>query len=102
VKLYDYPGLTSPTAYRALKRLGHNHNSLSDLVRVLLPDWLVMRPSELRALKLKYSSVSSDYRIIHEWQLEPHAVSMDQRGLVYESVDTDQRFFVLRKVKKND
>jgi hypothetical protein len=102
VKLYDYPGLTSPTAYRALKRLGHNHNSLSDLVRVLLPDWLVMRPSELRALKLKYSSVSSDYRIIHEWQLEPHAVSMDQWGLVYESVDTDQRFFVLRKVKKND
>jgi hypothetical protein len=95
VKLYDYPGLTSPTAYHVLQRLGPAHNTFQEMVNALRPDWLVMRPWELQALRSFFPAAANQYRVVREFSAAPGSVNLDQWGLIYVNIDTD--FFVLRR-----
>jgi len=49
LKMYDYPGLSSPEVVAARKKLKTNSYAL--LIRELSPDWLVLRPEEIRRIK---------------------------------------------------
>ena len=89
VKLYDYPGLTSPTAYDALARLGHARNNMGELIRVLHPDWVVFRPYELTGFLAANPPLAALYHEVAEFKVAPGSVDLTRGGVVYVNIDTD-------------
>jgi len=51
LKMFDYPGMSSPEVLAARRKVGENY---ADLIAALKPDWLVLRPREVMAYGLKY------------------------------------------------
>ena len=51
LRMYDYPGLCSPEVTYARRRLGREDWDL--LIRVLQPDWLVLRPAEVQRIEAR-------------------------------------------------
>ncbi len=105
VKLYDYPGLTSPTSVRALKKLPPAQRDLPDLIAVLQPDWIVLRPWELDSFRAKFPDVAAKYAVDRVFEMPgvPESVlnvdgaaSVSFGGLVETS--TDEKFTVLKRV----
>jgi hypothetical protein len=105
VKLYDYPGLTSKTSVRALQSLPPDRRTLVDLISVLQPDWLVLRPFELDSLMQTYPAVAAEYRVekvfempgVPESQLAVrNATTVSFGGLV--ETDIDMKFIVLKRI----
>ncbi len=96
VKLYDYPGLTSPTAYDALARLGHARNNMNELIRVLHPDWIVFRPYELTYFAAANPSLAALYHSVVEFKVAPNSVDLVRGGVTYINIDTD--FIVQRRI----
>jgi hypothetical protein len=94
VKLYDYPGLTSPTAYDALKSLGRNRNNMTELIAAVHPDWIVFRPYEYEAFQGLVPKVAAQYRVVQEFKAPP--VALLRWGTQYINIDTD--FLVLHRV----
>jgi hypothetical protein len=92
--LYDYPGLTSPTAYDALKRLGPSGNNLFYMVQALTPRWLVLRASELPEFQEDVPLTAPKYQIVRQFKWGTPEFS--DGGVTYYDGDTD--FFVLRRV----
>jgi hypothetical protein len=92
-KLYDYPGLTSPTVYDALKKLKPDHRTLIYMVQALRPAWLVLRPSELEKFHTFTPSTAAEYRVMRQFKWGPPEFS--RLGVTYEDIDTD--FFVLKR-----
>lgn len=68
-KLYDYPGLASPTSVRALQKLPLDQRNEEDMIAQLKPDWLVLRPWELDALHQKFPNVAAMYTVEHVVEL---------------------------------
>jgi hypothetical protein len=95
VKLYDYPGLTSPTAYHALARLGHARNNMYELIRAVHPDWIVFRPNELAGFAGFDPGVAAQYHPVKEFKVAPGSVDLTRGGVEYINIDTD--FIVLRR-----
>jgi hypothetical protein len=106
VKLYDYPGLTSPTSVHALQKLPPDRRDVEDLIAVLQPDWLVLRPWELDTLQKKFPSVAAMYQIDRvfelagapEAQLNANGASTVSFGGLAET-DTDEKFIVLKRLR---
>jgi hypothetical protein len=48
LKMYDYPGLSSPEVIAARKKLGSENRNYAKLISELKPNWLVLRPYEIR------------------------------------------------------
>src|SRR5947209_3915047 len=69
VKLFDYPGLTSTTSVRALQALPPDQRDLPHLVAALHPDWLVLRPWELRLLRDTFPQVAAEYSLVRTFQM---------------------------------
>ncbi len=76
-----------------------------DLVSVLQPDWLVLRPWELVSLQQSYPAVAADYRVekvfempgVPESTLDArNASSVSFGGLV--ETDIDLKFIVLKRI----
>ena len=96
VKLYDYPGLTSPTSYNALSKVGFAHNNIYELIRLVHPDWIIFRPSELAGFAPYEPSVAAQYHPVIEFKAAPGSVHLERGGVVYINIDTD--FIVLRSL----
>jgi hypothetical protein len=96
VKLYDYPGLTSPTAFDALARLGHARNNIYELIRVVHPDWIVFRPNELTGFVTTTPSLASQYHTVAEFKVAPETVHLVRGGVIYINIDMD--FIVQRRI----
>jgi hypothetical protein len=92
-KLDDYPGLTSPTSYDALKRLGPEHRTLVAMVAVLKPGWVVLRPYELEEFREHAASTAAEYRVARQFRWGQPKFS--KAGVTYGDIDTE--FFVLRR-----
>jgi hypothetical protein len=92
--LYDYPGLTSPTAYDALKRLGPSGNNLFYMVQALTPRWLVLRASELPEFRQDVPLTAPKYQIMRQFKWGTPEFSSG--GVTYYDGDTD--FYVLRRM----
>jgi hypothetical protein len=105
VKLYDYPGLTSPTSVRALKKLPLAKRDIADLIDVLQPDWIVLRPWELNSLRSEFPDVAAKYAVdrvfempgVPESQLNVNGASSVSFGGLVET-STDEKFTVLKRV----
>jgi hypothetical protein len=106
VKLYDYPGLTSPTSVHALQKLPPDRRDVEDLIAALQPDWLILRPWELDGLQKKFPGVAAMYEVdrvfelagVPEAQLNADGASTVSFGGLAET-DTDEKFIVLRRVR---
>ncbi len=57
LKMYDYPGLSSPEVVAARRKL--HSNSYGDLIDYLRPEWLVLRPGEVESVRQKKSTLLS-------------------------------------------
>jgi hypothetical protein len=89
VKLYDYPGLTSPTAYDALSKLGHDRNNMYELIRAVHPDWIVFRPNELSGFQAYNPPLAAQYHPVVEFKVDPSTVHLSLDGVTYVNIDTD-------------
>jgi hypothetical protein len=104
VKLYDYPGLTSPTSVHALQKLPPDRRDVADLVDALKPDWLVLRPWELDSLRQKFPATASEYTVDRVFELAgvpesklnaDGANTVSFAGLA--ETDVDEKFIILRR-----
>jgi hypothetical protein len=105
VKLYDYPGLTSKTSVHAMQHLPPGKRDIADLVSVLQPDWIVLRPWELESLRSKFPDVAARYTVdrvfempgMPESQLDVDGASTVSFGGLVET-NTDEKFTVLKRI----
>jgi hypothetical protein len=88
VTLYDYPGLTSPASLRALERLGVERHSFIELINATRPEWLVLRPLELDALRAQFPSVASSYVVNREFRVDGSKADVRSLGVEY-GIDND-------------
>jgi hypothetical protein len=95
VKLYDYPGLTSPTAFDALARLGHARNNMYELIRAVHPDWIVFRPYEQTGFAAANPSLAAQYHTVVEFKVPPESVHLTRGNVTYINIDTD---FVVQRL----
>jgi len=54
LRAYDYPGLSSPAMVAARKAVG---NGWAELLRVLQPEWVVLRPTEIEHIRAESPEV---------------------------------------------
>ena len=104
VKLYDYPGLTSKASVRALQALPPKERDIPHLIAALNPDWLVLRPWELDALRAEFPDVASRYEVEKVFEVSGVPESDlnrwggSQVGFAgYQVYDIDMKFTVLRR-----
>ncbi|HEY4888807.1 MAG TPA: hypothetical protein VIJ58_09575 [Candidatus Dormibacteraeota bacterium] len=105
VKLYDYPGLTSPTSVHALQKLPPAKRDLFDLIVALQPDWIVLRPRELVSLRQRFPETASMYAVDRVFEMaavpgsqptdDAAATTVSFAGLVEWNVD--EKFIVLKR-----
>ena len=93
--LYDYPGLTSTTAYEALRDSHGASNSVCGVVYLLHADWLVLRPFEVDVCRALYPKTMAHYRFIRRFHVSDASTPLEQWGLAYGNIDRD--FRVLRR-----
>jgi hypothetical protein len=104
VKLYDYPGLTSPTSVHALQKLPPDKRHISDLIAALQPDWIVLRPWELDSLRREFPDVAAMYAVdrvfelpgVPESQLNTAGATIVSFG-GFAEVETDENFIILKR-----
>jgi hypothetical protein len=91
-QLHDYPGLTSPLAYRTLSQAPPEDRSLVYLIYKLDPDWVVLRPVERTYFGDRYPATASHYLVAQFFQSN---VELDVWGV--HADDIDRQFYVLRR-----
>jgi hypothetical protein len=99
-KLFDYPGLTSPTSVKALKQLPREQRRLQWMIGKLQSEWLVLRPREYEMLKILLPEVAIRYRIDKTFATDIREIAGGQPlpshwGLSV--VNEDNEFYVLRR-----
>ena len=94
LKILDYPGLTAPEVVRARKTLGEDWGGL---VRVLKPEWLVLRPREFGFVKsAHYPAFTADYVLVRTYSRRREVATLsDVQGRGY--LECDQTFSVFRR-----
>ena len=91
VTLYDYPGLTSPGALRALQKLepARPRASCADFTDVVRPEWLVMRPDEWTTLERRFPSTAALYELDRVFAVPLAESNLRYGGVEYGSIDRD-------------
>lgn len=92
---YDYPGLSSDIATRALAGMPFDDRSVGGLVNALHPTYAVLRPSELQAFRADFPAAARRYRVVRIFAAAP-SLNLTFHGLTYMTVDN--KFFVLRSI----
>lgn len=95
LKTFDYPGMSSREIVRARQMLGENWEHL---IRYLQPDWLVLRPREVRDLtgQARYLLTES-YRPEKVFDVTDAVRGSGVRGLAY--LEHDAHFTVYRRTR---
>ena len=92
VLLYDYPGLTSPTALDAVRSVAAEERGLSAMIDRLRPAWIVVRPDELADLQRRYPETAARYEVARRFGDGAPTIAVD--GLVKYTID--RSFLVMR------
>jgi hypothetical protein len=92
--LYDYPGLVSTTVVDLLRRRGGFVGPLP-ILKVLHPDWLVLRATELDSLSADHPDLARRYNAVHRFRVSNPDAPLDVGG--YSLINTDPDFIVLRR-----
>ena len=90
--MLDWPGLVSPRVVQA-RRSGHN--DYYSVLAAIRPDWLVLRPWELRDAS-RVHALEKDYELVKDFQASPllsNYASMP--GFNY--IQVDRAFVILRR-----
>jgi hypothetical protein len=66
LRMYDFPGLSSPEVVAAIKGGAHRY---AELIARLRPTWLVLRPSEIADPTRPENAVLNDYRLVRTWNV---------------------------------
>lgn len=94
VKLYDYPGLTSPTVLEALDERP-DRRTLEGVVELLEPDWVVLRPFEVETLKARFPETAARYTEARRFGVEEADTLLVRWKVEYGNID--RQFVVLRR-----
>ncbi len=104
VEMHDFPGLGSPTSVQALQKLPPDQRNEEDMIAQLKPDWLVLRPWELDALRQKFPSVAAMYTVEHVVELPGVPESdLNVRGNTivsfggYANVTINEKYIILKR-----
>ncbi|HEV7351287.1 hypothetical protein [Telluribacter sp.] len=98
--MYDYPGLGNKTMINARKKLGSE--SYIELVNYIQPDWVVVRPGELKTTKPEQTqSFESNYTLARSFDRKPTIESLsiygrgflryDSQYMIYKKKQTDSK-----------
>jgi hypothetical protein len=96
VKLYDFPGLTSPAVSNVLATLPRGERTLPAVVEHLRPDWLVLRPWEAQAVVAAYPRAPKEYVRVRRFFVSEPSSRLDRFGV--EIFNADREFRVYRRV----
>jgi hypothetical protein len=96
VKLYDFPGLTSPTVTRTLTSLPSYEHNLQSIWAALKPDWLVLRDFEARRFKSSDPALFRRYVAVRRYHVSKASSRLENFGVTYSSIDRD--FTIYRRV----
>ena len=95
LKMYDYPGLSSREVASAVKIFG---NDWSGIVRLLKPDWLVLRQHEVIDNRNFYDlSVLDNYQLVREFSVMDEIAKQKVYGRAYLEFDGHFKLFSRRK-----
>lgn len=94
--IYDYPGLGSKVAVRALKDMAEP--GVTGLVDALQPNYVVLRTFEFDDFR-KFSKSASKYEVVARVQT-PSKITFKKRGYAYGTGDDD--FRILRRTRTAD
>ena len=94
VKLYDYPGLTSPTVLEALDDRP-DRRTLEGVVELVRPDWVVLRPFELDTLRATVPETAAGYTEVRRFGVEEADTRLVRWKVEYGNID--RQFVVLRR-----
>ena len=94
LKIYDYPGLSSPEMVSAIRQVGHDWGKL---IRRLDPDWLVLRPVETARIMTSDPRLLTDrYVVARTFDVSKQVA--DERWLPGRGyLRNDQTFVVYRR-----
>ena len=70
VTLWDFPGLTSPTALAAVRAMPRSERGVTALVDALRAPWVVLRPLEWRHLQRQYPDAARCYELERTFGVE--------------------------------
>jgi hypothetical protein len=94
LKMLDFPGLSSPEVVEARRRL--NTNDYGELINDLRPDWLVLRPVEIKKIQEQMPMLLVDhYREEKVFDVGEKVASCTY-GPIRRSLDFDKTFIVYR------
>jgi hypothetical protein len=79
-KMYDYPGLTSPTARTTIASLPSDRRGIEDMIDALRPDWLALRPPEWDAVRFRYPDTANGYSVVETVSSPPGSIEFDPEG----------------------
>ena len=95
LKMYDYPGLSSREVASAVKIFG---NDWSGIVRLLKPDWLVLRQHEaIDNRNFSDLSVLDNYQLVREFSVMDEIAKQKVYGRAYLEFDGHFKLFSRRK-----
>jgi hypothetical protein len=97
LKMYDWPGLTSP---EVVKTIRSGHTEWPDIVRVLRPTWVVLRPVEFKQRGFQSDENFKNYELMGSWDASE---DVDRIGFLpgRNYLHSDDRFLVfIRKDAK--
>jgi hypothetical protein len=95
LKLWDFPGLTSPTAVDAAKTIPPKQRDLLSLINVLQSDWLVLRAPEVQDLQARYPQTLARYAVAAHFTVPEPKTSLKRGQIQWVNIDRD--FYVLHR-----
>ncbi|MEY2563376.1 MAG: hypothetical protein QOH88_1569 [Verrucomicrobiota bacterium] len=95
--VYDFPGLGSKVAVRAVKNLSPPR--VAGLVDALQPTYAVLRPNEFGHLMRLYPETAARYEVADRLRADPH-LTLSNMHYAYRLNDTD--FRILRRTRDFD
>jgi hypothetical protein len=78
--MYDYPGLTSPTARKAIQALPPDRRGIEAMIDALQPDWLASRPDEWEGLQGLYPATAARYDLVETVASPDGSIEFDEEG----------------------
>ena len=69
LKMFDYPGITSPESVAAIRKVGLDN--FAGIITELKPDWLVLRPKELGQISEMNPAALDGYELRKQFDARP-------------------------------
>ncbi|HMG04106.1 MAG TPA: hypothetical protein VK581_01515, partial [Chthoniobacterales bacterium] len=95
--VYDYPGLGSKVAVRAMKNLSPPR--VAGLLNALQPTYAVLRPNEFGDLMRRFPETAAKYEVAARMRAAP-GLTLRNMGYAYRISDDD--FRILRRTRDFD